>query len=386
MAIDDIEVMWQRLPEVFEPMGIPASWEDEWSFGVGEPNPAVGLTRTPRTWLDYIVFDGPADSEAELGSAEPRWSGPTLLDDSGFGGAPVSRDASQEVPPPDALGFYLPFHYFYPDWWGIYIIAEGVQELATWLRNEGGGELFWPTAVGLAYQFIYRHESFHHAVEAFASRLEVTHRIPVFRTSVREVRKRQMPPDVTDEALASGYAIQHCSDWLLKSHPHERAIGERTIRAYIQLQPPPYDSALEFDVRSALVDGRDHLAEEIQREARPDLPSLPSELWSMFGHAFTGFAKIDSRVHYVVRRDSELHQRMAGDDFLLRYRDLAKKLRRSGCSEAREGQGSHVIWVGPSGANVPVPKHGGRDLAPGTLRKILRQLGIDDSLARFAAS
>tara|TARA_Y100000031_G_scaffold122851_1_gene137950 strand:+ start:244 stop:849 length:606 start_codon:yes stop_codon:yes gene_type:complete len=40
---------------------------------------------------------------------------------------PINRSL---VPPPDALAFYLPFH-AYPDYWGIYLIAEGVNTLGS---------------------------------------------------------------------------------------------------------------------------------------------------------------------------------------------------------------------------------------------------------------
>ena len=383
MSVDDVTVMWRNLPQVFDQISVPTSWEDEWSFGTGDPDPTA--RSAPRNWLDHVIEEDSANLGARSVSDEGRRSGPTLSDDLGFGGAPRLRDDAFRAPPPDTLGFYLPFHYFYPDWWGIYIVAEGVRELATWLWDESHGGLSYPTAAGLAYQFIYRHESFHHAVEAFGSRLEVTHRIPVFRTSVRAVRRQQIAPNVTDEALASGYALQHCSDWLRERHPAEHAVGERTLRESIRLQPPPYNAALEFDTRDSLVRGRDRFAEEIQRETKPELPGLPTELWSMFGHAFTGFTRANSRVHYVVRRDSRLHQLMSEDGFFLRYRDLERKLQRAGCWKVREGRGSHVIWAGPSGTRAPVPRHGGRDLAPGTLRAILRTLGIDVGLTRFMA-
>jgi len=54
--------------------------------------------------------DSPAmDNQIAFGPNLPEfsWKGP---------GSPRSRDGGA-VPPPDALSFYLPFHYFYPEWW-----------------------------------------------------------------------------------------------------------------------------------------------------------------------------------------------------------------------------------------------------------------------------
>jgi predicted RNA binding protein YcfA (HicA-like mRNA interferase family) len=61
----------------------------------------------------------------------------------------------------------------------------------------------------------------------------------------------------------------------------------------------------------------------------------------------------------------------------MRYRDPAQRLRELGCAELREGKGSHRIWHNPTaGLIASVPDWGSRDLAPGTVRAIIRELGI----------
>jgi len=62
----------------------------------------------------------------------------------------------------------------------------------------------------------------------------------------------------------------------------------------------------------------------------------------------------------------------------MKYRELAKRLRKLGCEYLRPGHGSHRIWWNPqNGRYTTIPDWGGRDLKPGTLRTILRDLGID---------
>ena len=65
----------------------------------------------------------------------------------------------------------------------------------------------------------------------------------------------------------------------------------------------------------------------------------------------------------------------------MRYREVEKKLRRLGCLEVRRrGGGSHRKWYNP--ANQPivvvaVPDWGSKDLKNGTLRSVVKDLGID---------
>ena len=58
---------------------------------------------------------------------------------------------------------------------------------------------------------------------------------------------------------------------------------------------------------------------------------------------------------------------------------MARKLRKLGCHEiARRGGGSHRKWLNSaSGGFAPVPDWGGKDIKLGTLRHIVRQLGLD---------
>ncbi len=59
------------------------------------------------------------------------------------------------------------------------------------------------------------------------------------------------------------------------------------------------------------------------------------------------------------------------------YRELRRKLETLGCRFQRNADGSHEMWVNPAnGRRTPIPRHGNRDLATGTLHRIRRNLGI----------
>ncbi|MYD35892.1 MAG: type II toxin-antitoxin system HicA family toxin [Dehalococcoidia bacterium] len=59
------------------------------------------------------------------------------------------------------------------------------------------------------------------------------------------------------------------------------------------------------------------------------------------------------------------------------YSELTRKLRRLGCVYVRQAKGSHEIWANDkTGSTSPIPRHGNRDIPPGTLQRIIRNLGI----------
>lgn len=61
----------------------------------------------------------------------------------------------------------------------------------------------------------------------------------------------------------------------------------------------------------------------------------------------------------------------------MRYRDLAKRLHELGCQELVGGKGSHRKWYNPASDKVTViPDWGSKDLAPGTVRAVIRELDI----------
>jgi predicted RNA binding protein YcfA (HicA-like mRNA interferase family) len=64
----------------------------------------------------------------------------------------------------------------------------------------------------------------------------------------------------------------------------------------------------------------------------------------------------------------------------MRYREVAKRLRKLGCEYVRAGAGSHRIWWNPRNNRfTTIPDWGPKDIRPGTLRRILRDLDIGRS-------
>lgn len=63
----------------------------------------------------------------------------------------------------------------------------------------------------------------------------------------------------------------------------------------------------------------------------------------------------------------------------MKYRELKKRLKQFGCNEVPvKKTGSHRIWENPSTQKETViPDWGSKDLKKGTLRNIIKQLGIN---------
>jgi predicted RNA binding protein YcfA (HicA-like mRNA interferase family) len=63
----------------------------------------------------------------------------------------------------------------------------------------------------------------------------------------------------------------------------------------------------------------------------------------------------------------------------VKYAEAAGRLRALGCEELpRRSKGSHRKWYNPAtGRMAPLPEWGGKDLKIGTLRAVVRQLGLD---------
>jgi predicted RNA binding protein YcfA (HicA-like mRNA interferase family) len=61
----------------------------------------------------------------------------------------------------------------------------------------------------------------------------------------------------------------------------------------------------------------------------------------------------------------------------MRYRELRRRLRKLGCEPLRQAGGSHEIWWRPeTDLRIVIPNHPAREIPTGTLRAILKDLGL----------
>ncbi|MBN2547625.1 MAG: type II toxin-antitoxin system HicA family toxin [Anaerolineales bacterium] len=61
----------------------------------------------------------------------------------------------------------------------------------------------------------------------------------------------------------------------------------------------------------------------------------------------------------------------------LNYRQITRRLGKLGFRFYRQGKGSHELWVRDSdGYVIPVPHYRGKNIRKGTIRAIIREIGI----------
>jgi hypothetical protein len=104
---------------------------------------------------------------------------------------------------PDALAFYVPFH-FYRNGWGVFIRMSGAVYLASVLKGGGlqpGDERY----VSMAEAVLLQHELVHAAMEIACTRAELLARTALYRPYFG-----CMAAAHHEEALANAYAVRRC--------------------------------------------------------------------------------------------------------------------------------------------------------------------------------
>lgn len=390
MPHDDLDRVHDQLPDLFMDKTLPTSWdEDLILIPIDKPESPLGLYPDSEMAVESDLFP---DSTVDMRVGDPvglLYEPTEILGElsglGGFAGAPVvPKDNS--IPPPDSLAFYLPFHYFYPTWWGVYLIAEGVQWLSDFVRTHSDGVLLSDDATSVARVFLYSHEVFHNKVETFGLRLEHVHRTKLYKTAFERLYQRTVDTEnCLEEALANAHAYLRVQNLLFKGEKLKRAAAIRVLKEYIRLSSAGYRQGLNFIKKRQFDNGQYNFAELNYRECFPQHPKCDADVWRTFPYLFSAISRVNSRVNYIVHRASPLASRARLGSRYLTYRQLEKRLMKTAhCEKVGGGKGSHETWQRPDGCKFSVPRHP-RDLCSGTLRAIIREAGLDLSISQFAA-
>jgi hypothetical protein len=222
------------------------------------------------------------------------------------GGLQTARDP-EFTPPPDALAFYLPWHHFPDHQWGIYLPLAGIEQLGRCLRDLSGNKITRSESNWTAKIFLFHHEAYHNAVEAFASRLESTHREPCYIAGFRDVFRKSPADCRHEEALADVYAYDKVYvEQVFKGQDASarKQTALKALRDYIGLSPPPYCCAIDIiDGRARWYPSEYALQEASLRASLPRLPAVSPEVWRAFGHAMHPSLARNRRFSYLITKD-----------------------------------------------------------------------------------
>ena len=373
---DALQDLKDSYPDLFKDAPLPSvNWDD---FDIIEVDPEGdllnqpdlgGLINSPQGGADSIWPDTIFGEDIEIRSRP---------DDIAHGGSLIRYDPhTAPVPPPDALAFYLPYHYYHPHWWGVYILFDGLVALARYILDHAKPRPSINEALRAAHRFLHYHEAFHHSVECFATRIELIDRKPHYRSGF-------------DRVYRSSYGTNNCLEEALGNAAAARWVRQKiknpaidlAIQDYMAKQPPGYNQAHLYLDNDAFIDGRNKFAELNRSTCYGAMPHGTQSIWDATGHLFHPMANIRSRVNYLVPKGSTLFDRISGVRPALPANKAIKKLEKlAGLKLVKHGS-NHDIYEASNGHKVPIPRHR-KDLGKGLLLDILKQAGLDISWSEF---
>ena len=378
MKANSINAIANQLPQVFERR--EHVWPDDVAILRGNIDDALEDT------LQDDLFDPNPDSTADESSAPISGSVERtelervhdelsdILGPNEFPGVPIRPRDNRFLPPTDCYAFYLPWHHFYE--WGIYLLVEGIEALGKELEILSAQKLSTFEARHIARLFLFHHEAYHNAVETFAARLEVTHRVPCYIGGFRRKYENHRQGTYHEESFANAYAALKVKTNAFSSvvptrrRTELRRLAVAALCEVFKRQPPPYDLAAGLIPEDK---DEERAFQEVLHEAcfAGKLPLLDPKIWNAFPHALHPSLSRNGAFSYVIHR-SHPYARSRANVF---YFDRRKFLQR--LSAERPGRiihgGKHPKWETQEGLKVPVPTG---DLAHGTARSILKGLGV----------
>lgn len=229
-------------------------------------------------------------------------------------------------------------------------------------------------ALVAAKLFLYYHEAFHHQTECFATRWELTHRVPLYKSGFSELYTKTLNTDnCLEEGLANAYALEKVESKIKNSSVFE------ALCYYVLDMPPGYNRGVEFLKKYKF--NRAVFAEKNQQFCFPEKPYSTPSIWLSSGHLFDGISKITSRVNYVINRNASILSR-TGFKPLVSPRELGKKLVDSfGFTFVRHGE-SHDIYKSKEGSKISIPRQQ-RDLDQELIVKIIREANLNIDVSEF---
>lgn len=355
---------------------------DSYGFSTRAPSPWRG--EEPNQWDAYPVEIGDLPNfgrdDVRANNNDALNASPDAWDSLGDRIFEQSRKP-EPLPPPgavDALAWYLPFHYYGPDW-GIYIKEDEVLNLAAYIKLRLGGGPPKPHETKqlcrVALSILYLHEAFHHKVESFATRLEISRLSAVYLRYDEQVFRPLLGTDaVLEEALA-------CFEM------HSRLRKEKSFHGDVRVDIK--EAALSF-----LSDWIPHLPPGYRRGLDNHLPTelgvlmsqvsegrvTPSQSpndWNIASHMIRGLFNQSLVAHVVVPVGAKptIPWLDAARYLSISTRKVERHITRDfGYVDTGRGKGSHRHYHCIGRAPITLPANR-KSLSPGVQRQVASALG-----------
>jgi predicted RNA binding protein YcfA (HicA-like mRNA interferase family) len=409
-AVNELGTLQVELPQLFNNKNIPEGWDEDYVI-MPAPNPERipgnpdfndridnAHSQNDKGPIYTNVYDDPNPIQVYENENEPFYDKETLqriikdnpiydvFGNQTHAGGLTRPNPKYPVTPPDALAFYLPFHYYLPDWWGIYILAEGVELFALHLMFYCKAYLKFNEAKAIARFYLYHHEAFHHKTECFATRLESSHRIPLYKTGFEKLyQKTVMTNHCLEESLAEATALDKVRAKLKNNNDVRLPQIMDALTTMCRMSPPGYKQGPDM-IGANFTPNRHKFSEKNMQECFPKIPSANASVWEVSNHMYHGISNVKSRVNYIIPKSSPICKRIPGIRTRMSPREIRKKLQKLvGIKKMQERTGRHPMYQTNQGKRVPIPEHPG-DIHTGTIKSIIKLTGLNLSVREFQTS
>ena len=315
------------------------------------------------------------------------------------------------VPVTELVGFYLPWHRFKPQVWGVYLISENIEKLALSFYKTSAKKLPIKECNLLAAAFVFHHEAYHNKVESFATRLEIAERQRALYLGSTDTLYKSggfnyNGDNFHEESLANAYAYNRCRGIFKKYPKHQKRIltqlGLHCLFKCILSSPKHYREAIQliqtppqfyFPRPSGFQKYRlSDVTECFQDEILTYNTIIPKamQLWRAAPNLLSATLRRNANFSYIVRKGSPLASRAKLAVHYLKRSAFQKQLEQKlGVTIFKAGGKNKHPWKisGTSGGKViPFSGHGKKDFPKGTATQILKNLGLATTIDDFMRS
>ena len=429
MLEKNIQTLRDVFPNLFDIKVVPKDWHDdlhvidrydnypdpfEGELFPEENEPIADIPDIPLGELDemlsepQIIDDIGADAEILSNSVEK------LQDIFGndFPGAPQKPKGAGRVTATETYGFYLPWHNFEVDTWGIYIFAEGIVILGNLFNQFTNGLLPMKESNLLARAFIFHHEAYHNKVETFASRFETALRQPMFISAIAQLyisngfstttTSGTLPQGIFhEESLANAYAYQKC-DNVFSRYPNKqkeflKKLARHAIYQLISQSPPKYREAMflipnprnKGRMSSSMQNSKRFINEVegfFQEEALARTTNqtfIDPKIWQTQKKLMDPSLRRNCSFTYLINKKSKLARRSKLAVHYLARRKLIKILEQETGGHMENRGGSHPSKFRVGNLKIPIPGNRNREIPKGTAEKIFKIAGIKKNIEKL---